>query len=92
MKGFPQTCSSFYKKFTLRPQKQYCTQEGVNQGADGTHGFKEELWQLVFISMSVFCLAAHLHRVSFGGGISAVRHFPSSPSDNSNPSQAPLPE
>lgn len=70
-----------------------CTQEGVDQGADGPQGFEEELWQLVFSSAGDFCLAAHLHRAPVGSGGGAVRHCdPSDPSDPSDPRQAPLPE
>lgn len=81
---------SLHRKLTLGPQTCDCTQEGVDQGADGTQGFEEELWQLVFSSAGVFCQAAHLHWASVGSGGGTMRHC--NLSEHSDPRQAPLPE
>lgn len=78
-KGCPVACNSVLAVLVVQkvdpgPPRCDCTQEGVDQGADSTQGFEEKLWQLVFSSAGVFCLAAHLHWAPVGSGGSAVRH------------------
>lgn len=81
--------SCLYSKLAPDPQRCDCTQEGVDQVADGPHGPEEELWQLVF-SAGPLRLAAYFHWAPVGGGGIAVR--PCYPSDPIDPWRAPLPE